>query len=200
METNEKTMTPEESLQFITKSILYSKRNLKERSFYYIMWGWILTFASLFNYFLIRYLHNRELYENMYIKVTVSWAIFGAAGFIILFIYKMKAGKKEIVITHFDRFFIILWLSIAVVFALFILFCYYLEVYPTPYILALTGMATFVSGMIVRFTPLIIGGLLFAATSVVSVFIPGFHQLLLVAGSIILGYLIPGYLLRATKF
>jgi hypothetical protein len=199
METNEKTMTPEESIQFIRKSITNSRKNLKENGFYYLFWGWLLTFASVTNYFLIRYLHAREMYEQIFIASSIAWGIFVAVGFIIMFFYKSKTGNRNLIITHLDRVLTTLWLSAGVIFVLIILFCYYDESYPTPYILAITGMATFISGMVVRFTPLIAGGILFAVISIVSIYIPGLSQLLLVAIALVLGFLIPGYLLKTSK-
>ena len=199
METNEKTMTPEESIQFIRKSITNSRKNLKENGFYYLFWGWLLTFASVTNYFLIRYLHAKELYKQIFIASSIAWAIFVAVGFIIIFIYKNKTGGRNLIITHLDRVLTTLWLTAGVVFVLIILFCYYDESYPTPYILAITGMATFISGMVVRFSPLIAGGVLFAVISIISIFIPGLSQPLLVAIALVLGFLIPGYLLKTSK-
>lgn len=199
METNEKTMTPEESIQLIRKSILNSRRNLKENGFYYLFWGWMLVFASLTNYFLIRYLHARELYEQIFPASSITWGIFVAIGFLIVFIYKGRSGKRDIMITHLDRVLTILWLSAGVIFVMIVLFCYKNDSYPTPYILAVTGMATFLSGITVRFKPLMIGGLVFAAISVVSLFVPGMSQLLLVAIAMVLGFLIPGYLLKTAK-
>lgn len=199
METNEKLMTPEESIQFIRKSILNSRKNLKENGFYYLLWGWLLTFASLTNYFLIRYLHAKEMYEQIFIASSIAWAIFVAVGFVIVFIYKGKTGKKDIMVTHLDRVLTTIWLSAGVIFALIVLFCYHYESYPTPYILAITGMATFISGVMIRFTPLIGGGILFGVVSIISIFVPALSQLLVVAISLILGFLIPGYLLKTTK-
>lgn len=199
MESNEKTMTPEESIELIRKSILNSRRNLRENGFYYIFWGWLLTFACLTNYFLIRYLHSREMYDRIFITSTIVWAVFVAIGFIIQFIYRSKTGRKNLIITHLDRLITTLWLSAGVVFAFIILFCYFDKSYPTPYLLAVTGMVTFISGMIIRFVPLIAGGVLFAVISVVSIFIPGLSQLLLVAIALVLGFLIPGFLLKTSK-
>jgi hypothetical protein len=199
METNEKTMTPEESIELIRKSIMNSRRNLRENGFYYIFWGWLLTFACLTNYFLIRYLHSREMYDRIFITSTIVWAVFVATGFIIQFIYRSKTGRKTLIITHLDRLITTLWLSAAVVFAFIILFCYFDESYPTPYLLVVTGMVTFISGMVIRFVPLIAGGVLFAVISVVSIFIPALSQLLLVAIALVLGFLIPGFLLKTTK-
>ncbi len=199
METNEKTMTPEESIQIIRKSILNSKKNLKENAFYYLFWGWMLAFASLTNYFLIRYLHSKKMYDQIFITSSIAWGIFVAIGFAIVFIYLSKKGRKNAVLTHLDRIITTLWMTAGVVFVLIVLFCYHYESYPTPYILAVTGMATFTSGMVIRFKPLIAGGILFGAISVVSIFVPPLSQLLLVAISLILGFLIPGYLLKTSK-
>jgi hypothetical protein len=199
METNEKMMTPEESIQFIRKSIINSRKNLKENGFYYLFWGWFLTFASVTNYFLIRYLHSREMYDQIFITSTIVWAVFVAVGFMIMFIYRRKTGRRNLIVTHLDRIITTIWLSAGVIFALIILFCYYYQSYPTPYILAITGMATFISGMVIRFTPLIAGGVLFATISIASIFVPGMSQLLLVAIALVLGFLIPGYLLKTSK-
>ncbi len=199
METNEKSMTPEESIQIIRKSILNSRKNLKENGFYYLFWGWLLVFASLTNYFLIRYLHFRKMYEQIFIASSIAWGIFVAVGFAVIFIYLNKTGKKDAVITHLDRIITTLWMTSGVTFVLISLFCYRYESYPTPYILAVTGMATFISGMVIRFKPLIAGGILFAVASVISIFVPPLSQLLVFAISLVLGFLIPGYLLKTAK-
>ena len=199
METNEKSMTPEESIQIIRKSILNSRKNLQENGFYYLFWGWLLAFASLTNYFLIRYLHFRKMYEQIFIASSIAWGIFVAVGFAVIFIYLNKTGKKDAVITHLDRIITTLWMTSGVVFVLIALFCYRYESYPTPYILAVTGMATFISGMVIRFKPLIAGGILFAVASVISIFVPPLSQLLVFAISLVLGFLIPGYLLKTVK-
>jgi hypothetical protein len=139
------------------------------------------------------------MYEQIFIASSIAWGIFVAVGFIIMFFYKSKTGNRNLIITHLDRVLTTLWLSAGVIFVLIILFCYYDESYPTPYILAITGMATFISGMVVRFSPLIAGGVLFAVISIVSIFIPGLSQPLLVAIALVLGFLIPGYLLKTSK-
>jgi hypothetical protein len=199
MESNGKVMTPEESIQIIRKSILNSRKNLKENAFYYLFWGWLLAFASLTNYFLIRYLHFRKMYDQIFITSSIAWGIFVAVGFAIVFIYLSKRGKRNAILTHLDRILTTLWMTAGVVFILVIFFCYHFESYPTPYILAVTGMATFISGMVIRFKPLIAGGIIFGLISVASIFVPPLSQLLIVAISLVLGFLVPGYLLKTTK-
>lgn len=61
----EKTLTPEESIQIIQRSISNSRKNMREGSFYYLLWGWALILASLANYFLIRRLITLERYDDI---------------------------------------------------------------------------------------------------------------------------------------
>jgi hypothetical protein len=139
------------------------------------------------------------MYDQIYIASSVAWGIFVLVGFAVIFIYLSRKGRKKAVLTHFDRIITALWLTAGVVFVLIVLFCYRYETYPTPYILAVTGMATFISGMVVRFKPLMAGGIVFGIISVASIFVPALSQLLLVAISLVLGFLIPGYLLKTAK-
>ncbi len=73
------------------------------------------------------------------------------------------------------------------------------DTYPTPFILGVTAMATAVSGLMVRFRPLIIGGLVFLVAAIVSIYLRGTEQLLVLAIAMVFGYLIPGYILRSSK-
>ena len=65
-----------------------------------------------------------------------------------------------------------------------------------PYILMLAGYPTFISGAIIRFRPLIIGGLCFWVLSVISHFAGPSIAPLAVPLAMLIGYLIPGYLLK----
>ncbi|MFW6327987.1 MAG: hypothetical protein ACOC2F_06700, partial [Bacteroidota bacterium] len=71
--------------------------------------------------------------------------------------------------------------------------------YPAPYILAAAALPTFVSGIMLKFTPLITGALFLAGFSLGSIWIHPNEQLLVYAAGIICGFIIPGYILRASK-
>lgn len=199
MENNEKTMTPEESLQIIQKAILHSRNNLREGSFYYLLWGWVLLFASILCYFVLWYFLKREMYEGLYLKALASWIIPIVIGFIIQWIYNSRNQRHDQIRTHIDRYLGSLWVAAGLVFVIMVIISYILGVYPTPFILAVMGLATFTSGMIVRFNPLMFGGVIFVLASVISAFVPGIYELIVFAVSIVLGYLIPGYMLKMSK-
>ncbi|HRB68199.1 MAG TPA: hypothetical protein PLO32_10445, partial [Chitinophagales bacterium] len=58
------------------------------------------------------------------------------------------------------------------------------------------AIGTFVTGRIIQFKPLIIGGLICFGLSVLINFIDGAEQLLVLALSVVVSYLIPGFILR----
>jgi hypothetical protein len=71
---------------------------------------------------------------------------------------------------------------------------YYKLVYPL--FLVLYGMPTFLSGVILRFKLLMMGGVGCWILSVLCTIIPVEFQLLLVSVAMIIAWIIPGYLLR----
>jgi len=63
--------------------------------------------------------------------------------------------------------------------------------------LALYGMPTFLSGITLRFKPLVYGGIACWLLSIVACFIYYQFHLLLLAVAVIIAWIIPGYILRA---
>ena len=195
----EKTLTPEESLRIIQKSISISRRNMREGSFYYLLWGWALILGGLANYFLIRYLIGQERYDDIMLLSLLAWGVFILAAIIIQFIYQARSRKIERVVTHLDRYITIIWISAGILMGLMTFLSLKVDAYPTPFILGVTAMATAVSGLMLRFRPLVFGAMIFLAAAVISSFLNGTDQLLVFAVAMLLGYLIPGYIIRSLK-
>ncbi|MEE9462399.1 MAG: hypothetical protein V3V53_11245 [Bacteroidales bacterium] len=195
----EKTLTPEESLRIIQKSISNSRKNMREGSFYYLLWGWALILASLANYFLIRYLIGQERYDDIMLMSLLAWGVFIIVAMIIQFVYQSRVSKRERVVTHLDRYITILWITAGLLMGLMAFLSLKIDSYPTPFILGVTAMATAVSGLMLRFRPLVIGAVIFLAAAVISSFMRGTDQLLVFAVAMALGYLIPGYIIRSLK-
>ena len=195
----EETLTPEESLQIIQKSISNSRKNIREGSFYYLLWGWALILASLANYFLIRYLIRLERYDDIMLRSLLAWGIFILAAMIIQFVYKSRSSKQERVVTHLDRYITIVWVAAGLLMGLMAFLSLKLDAYPTPFILGVTAMATAVSGLMLRFRPLVVGAVVFLSAAVLASYLKGTDQLLVFAVAMALGYLIPGYIIRTSK-
>jgi len=72
---------------------------------------------------------------------------------------------------------------------------------PTPLILMLAGIATFISGGISKFNPFIFGGIMLEIGALLTAFViaPEYHGLVFSA-SLFLGYLVPGIILRELEY
>jgi hypothetical protein len=102
-------------------------------------------------------------------------------------------------VTHLDRYITFVWITAGLLMGLMAFLSLKLDSYPTPFILGVTAMATAVSGLMLRFRPLVIGAVIFLAAAVISSFMRGTDQLLVFAVAMALGYLIPGYIIRSLK-
>lgn len=187
----EKTLTNQESLQLIREMVATSKNNLKDNSIFYLLWGWLVLAASLSQFAFIQ-LHLQYSWLPWPVLMTIGGVASGIIGY--------RLGKKSNVISHLDKMMIYLWYSFVVVLLIIIVMAIFhkiswMVVYPL--IISLYGMGTFISGGILKFKPLIIGGVACWVISIVAFFVANEYVLLLTALSIVIAYLIPGYMLKA---
>jgi len=192
-------LTPEDSFNIINKAIANFKINYKESAKIFLLWGWILTFASFSNFIILKILHSREAYELMGFFSLGNWIVFGLIGFIILFFMDRKIKKEKKVYSYLDSYIKNLWKVTAASFFIATIICIKLEIAPPPIMLLIGGIATTTSGLLIKFKPLIIGGMAFFIFSIATTFVSNEYIALIVGASIICGYLIPGYLLKSAK-
>jgi len=195
----EKEFTPEESLQLISQIIAKTRRNIKVASFYFILWGWVMIFASLACFFVIRYFVNIHEYKYLNLGAWLAWIIPVLVGSLISSAHAKKMERLEQARSQIGNIIKVMWYTngIAIIIGCFI--SYKLNFYPAPLIFIIIGLSTFMTGYIIKFKPLMYGGIIFWLTVVISVFIHSDYQLLLTAISIAAGYLIPGYMLKNSK-
>lgn len=196
---DENTLTPEESLAIIGKSISSFKSNYKEYANIFLLWGWILTFASISNYIIIRVLQEQKAYELMGWYSLGNWGVFGIIGFIVYFIMSRRVNKDKKVYTLLESYISKLWTVAAASFFIGTVLCIQLDIAPPPLMLLIAGIATTTSGLLIKYKPMIIGGILFFVFSIATTFVTNEYLSLIVGAAIICGYLIPGYLLKSEK-
>lgn len=188
----EKQIDEQMSLQIIREAIENAKSNIKDNGFFYLLWGWLVLVASLLQFGLMQFTTTPYFW--------VGWPVLMIGGGIVSGIYGYRLGKKSIVMTHVDLAMIYLWYGFAIAITIFIVVALF-NLMPftllNPVIIVLYGLGTFVSGGILKFKPLIIGGLIASGIAVVAFFIQSEMQLLLMAAAIIIAYLIPGYMLKS---
>ena len=88
-----------------------------------------------------------------------------------------------------------LWSAIAVAIFAVIFIAVKNQVSPIPFILAVVGIGTFVSGSIISFKPLVVGGVIFWIAAIVACFCAPATQLLINGIATFIGYIIPGVIL-----
>ncbi len=188
---SDKELTKDESLDLIVNMIGQAKRNIaKGGSFYFLLWGWVVMLANLGHYILEKF----DLYDAPYIV----WAITIPAG-IISGIYGAKQGRNASVKSHLDRLYGFMWMAIAASVLTILFFVGNIESNVNAIILLFAGLGTFISGSMLRFTPLILGGLALWLSSIVAFSLPPTEQYLVGSIGIFAGYLIPGYLLKKAE-
>jgi len=188
MELQDKPVDPEESLRLIQHFISGTRRNFRKSGFNFILWGILVAVAALSQYGLMVF--TRSKYN------WLSWPILMIGGALFTFAYHAKKSKKEPVVTSYDRFFRWLFTCGCFTYFLFSFLCARQGVSPVPIMLGFTGFLVSVTGLVVRFRPLLWGGAVFLVASIVGVYLPAQQQLLLITAAILLGYVVPGILLN----
>ena len=187
MENEEKMMTGEESLRIITEMINKTKVNISQGSFHLLFWGWLIFACSLSEYLLLKFTDFTNPY---YVWLLVIPGVF------VSMIYGFVSGRKARVHTYADMLYMWTWMGF--LFAAIVLFIVHSKRMETvaPYILLLAGFPTFVSGFIIKFRPLIIGGISFWIIALIIQFTGPSIAQLGVPVAMLTGYLIPGYMLK----
>ena len=190
MDTTEKTLKPEESLQIIEQMIQKAKTNLHDSSFYFLLWGWIILIAMIG--------HSLIIHFTDFNKPYIVWLIV-IPGIIATALYGWKTGKKAKVTSHLDRLNFLNWMIFLASYTIIIVFMKQFDYKIGAIIFLLAGNATMLTGFIIKFRPLIIGGLVFWAGIICQFMLPEELIEFILPIVIIFGYLVPGYLLKFQK-
>jgi hypothetical protein len=180
-------LTARESLQIITEMINSAKGNVQQNSFYFLLWGWVILIANA-GMFVLTILDVKHPY--------IVWAITIPAWIISLY-RGFTHRNRERVSSHLDSVTGYLWIAFGVCVFTIVAFGYKLNFQLNPLILIISSIPTFLSGAIIRFKPLMYGGVAFWLGGIAGFLLPMNYQPLVGAFAILIGYLVPGYLLRA---
>lgn len=190
MKENEKIMTEAESLSIISGMINHAKNRFSENGHLYLLWGFVIFTCCITQFIMLHFFKNNNAYYIWYSTWIVS---------IYQFYYLFKKRKKEKVKTYTDEIVGFVWLTFII--------CSFILVYIliknqafaaiNACVLVMYGMPTFLSGIILRFKPLRIGGLICWLLSIAAMFTTYQYQLLLLACAVIAAWIIPGFILRA---
>lgn len=182
-----------ESLQIIQNMINKAKNQFSENGFMYLLWGWAILALSVSQFILKHFLHE----PKHYLVWGLVWIVL-----IVQTFYIWKKRKVVRVKTYTEEILKYVWICFVVVmFLLSIMLSQTLgEEYDklmNPVLLVAYGIPTFLSGIILRFQPLVIGGIGCWVLSIVATLLPFDFRILMLSAAVIIAWIIPGYLLRA---
>jgi len=167
-----------------------SKTNIKDNAIFFLLWGWLVLAASIIHFVLIKI---------NYPLSWLPWPILMISGTIASVIIGIRIGRRSTTWSYIDKMMVYLWWGFFITMVILIVFTN-LNKMPweatQPLIITLYAMATFISGGVLKFKPLLWGGIFSWICAVIAFLIPYEYGLLLIATSIIVAYLIPGYILQ----
>jgi hypothetical protein len=192
MNLSEKEMSGEESLRLITEMIQTAKSGLRDNGFFYLFWGWLVFVASLSQYILLVVLKSD--YNG------IPWLILMPLGGIVSAVYGARKKKAMRVKTYLDQFmgYALIAFLVSLLTVLFYMAYTQNPQMAYPLIMMVYGAWLFISGGALKFKPLLWGGCINWTLSIVSMFVVFQSQLLLLALAVLLGYIIPGHMLKAS--
>jgi len=188
---NDKPLNETESLALISSMIKKTQGALQDNGFYFLLWGWLVFVASVTQYVLLK--TGFEVYSGY------TWAILMPLGGIISGVRGWMHAKKQRVKSYTDE--LLKYALIAFLAALFIVLVFMSKDgkwnLAYPMIMMVYGMWLFISGGALKFTPLIIGGIINFACAIAGFYIHTYELILLLSFAVLAGYIIPGHLLNA---
>ncbi|MEO6949623.1 MAG: hypothetical protein ABI123_08345 [Ginsengibacter sp.] len=189
MENEDSIMSERESMELITSMINKAKNRFSENGFLYLLWGWVIFICCLGQFIMLYIFQN----ENAYYIWYLSWL---AVVFQIFYLRKTRKYRRAK--TYTDEIGRYVWVVFLICITLLVVIMIKSGNINSinPVILVMYGMPLFLSGIILRFRPLIVGSICCWALSFLSLFTGYNFQLLLVAAAILFGWIIPGYLLQ----
>lgn len=188
---DDKKLSGEESLQLIQQMIQVAKDDHRENGDGWLIWGWLLFLASVASVVMG--------YTGLSEYIGYSWTGMLVIGLIIYIAGRIRKKKHKRVQTYVQElleklgngFFISLFVLIVAsnMSNSFFSFGYFYVLY---------AFWMFIHGSAIRFRPLIIGAVVNWAAAIAIFYLKDFrHDMMVSAVAILVGYLIPGYLLRA---
>lgn len=188
METKDN-FSEQDSFRIINEMILTAKHAVADNSFHYLLWGWLVFIASMFNYLLLTVVKTNYNW--------LPWPVLMASGGVIAMVYSVREKREQKVKTYVNHFLGYTWTSVlvSIILTTFIGVRFGVTtVYPV--LMILYGIGLFISGRAFSFMPLVIGSYGCWVCAVVSCYVPFDIQLVVLGLSVLFGYIIPGHILK----
>jgi hypothetical protein len=184
--------SPEQSLQLIQSMIEKTKSNISQNRFYFLFWGW-LVFSTVLAQFILKVVFQYTHHYLVHLMVIPA---------VVITIYYAKTHHKRTHRTYIGESMSYLWTGIGISFFILSFLISNLQegfLNGYPFFILFYGLGTFVSGRILQFKPLVIGGIVNWILACLCIFVSFDYQMLIAALAILTSYIIPGHLIRPNQ-
>jgi|SRR5688572_11928377 hypothetical protein len=183
-------LTAQQSLDIITSMIRQTKVNAVANTFYFLLWGWTIAICNLAVFLALRFTDLSN--PTIIFAVTIPAAIASI-------IYGIRQDRSHVASTPLDNINKWIWIGFGITCFVFAYFGERTNWQINPIILCMSATPTFVTGIILKFRPLMIGGIAFWVFGIVCFLVPTELQFLLAAIALVIGYIVPGHMLQKSK-
>jgi len=190
---SDSTFSEKDALALIDQTIKSVRKKIGDNGFIFLLWGFLIMIGNLASYTFI------GLQIQQFIGYV--WMTIGIGGGVFSFVYYAKQKSKKGPSTQIEKYFTYVWsgvgLGAVVLYTYMIIAGEFMLI--TPFVLTLAGIATFISGRILKVPALVWGGISFWIGTGLALYFQSELQFLIGAACMITGYLIPGFVLKAKK-
>jgi len=188
MDNDSESFSPEESLQIIQTMINQAKNSVADKSFYFLLWGWLVFIGATLQY-ILKVIVRTDAHPY-------AWNIM-FVGFIASAVYGSR-HKEKLVKTYVDEGLRNIWICIGIIQVLIVFIFMRRGDWQHCYTIFILTYSTgcFLTGRLLRFPPLVWGAAGCWALAILTTYVDEDTNILLLAAAVLLSYIIPGYLLR----
>lgn len=184
---NDEITNSEQSLELIHRMIKTAQHEIEDDSFYFLLWGWAVFVACVLNFILLKV---------GYAYPFIGWLTLMPLAGVATSVYSSKKKKEVKVKSYIDSLMGYVLSSFLVCLFMTLFFQSKLGLNTYPMVMMVYGFWLFISGGALKFKPLIIGGVINWIIAAFSFFIGFELQLIALGVAVLLGYIIPGHMLK----
>jgi len=190
MQPDHENLSAQQSLDIITAMIRQAKGNVSSNSFYFLLWGWTIAVANMGVFVMFRFTEVKD--PTIMFSITIVSAV-------ISLVYGARQSRRSKSTTILDAANMWIWIGYGVICFTIAAFGRQINWQVNPILITVAAVPTFVTGIMLRFKPLMFGGAALWLSGIILFLVPIDIQFLVAAIAITIGYLVPGYLLRKSN-
>lgn len=187
----EEQLSEKESIAIIQSMLAKTQMGIRDSGTMYLLWGWLVFAAAAIHYIPLMLMDNTI--------GGLAWPVLMTIGGIASAIYGMRRSKESRVKTYAEQMLGYITIAMGVGIAFTLTLGALFTTWPITYgfLMFVYGTWLFTSGGVLEFRPLQIGGVLNWIIGACTFFVPEPHELPMIALAVLVGYIIPGHMLKA---